>query len=202
MTDQPGSVALGNTYDKVSTKNGIERRLVDGFDAAFASLVPEKVDRCLEVGCGEGNQMRSLAESHPEATLTGVDIAGTDWLTQYHEKGSRISTADAAALPFADDAFDLVIVLEVLEHVDEPRAVLAEIARVATGTVIISVPWEPVWCAGNLLRGRYITSLGNTPGHLNHFTRRGLLRKVGELFEIDAVRKPLPWTFVRARVRS
>jgi SAM-dependent methyltransferase len=202
MTDQPGSVALGNTYDKVSTKNGIERRLVDGFDAAFASLVPEKVDRCLEVGCGEGHQMRSLAESHPEATLTGVDIAGPDWLAQFHEKGTAVSTGDAAALPFGDRMFDLVIALEVLEHVDEPRAVLAEIARVATDVVIISVPWEPVWCAGNLLRGRYITKLGNTPGHLNHFTRRGLLRAVGELFEVESVRKPLPWTFVRARVRS
>jgi len=202
MTDQPGSVALGNTYDKVSTKSGVERRLVDGFDAAFASLVPEKVDRCLEVGCGEGHQMRSLAESHPEATLTGVDIAGPDWLGEHHEKGSAISTADAAALPFGDRTFDLVIALEVLEHVDEPRTVLSEIARVANDVVIISVPWEPVWCAGNLLRGRYITKLGNTPGHLNHFTRRGLLRAVGEFFDVEAVRKPLPWTFVRARARS
>jgi hypothetical protein len=90
----------------------------------------------------------------------------------------------------------------VLEHLTDPRAALAEIARVANDTVVISVPWEPVWRAGNLLRGRYISALGNTPGHLQHFTRRKLLRAIGEFFEIEAVRRPLPWTFVRARVRA
>lgn len=203
MSAIPGAVAPGNLYDKVSTKNAVERHLVDGFASALASLLPDKVNRALDVGCGEGHHMRSLEESHPEAALTGIDIADATWLALWHrEQEGSVSTADATALPFADGSFDLVLALEVLEHVEQPREVLAEIARVANDVVIISVPWEPVWRAGNLLRGRYITDLGNTPGHIQHFTRRKLLRAVGELFDIEAVRKPLPWTFVRARVRA
>ena len=203
MSAIPGAVAPGNLYDKVSTKNAVERHLVDGFASALASLLPDKVNRGLDVGCGEGHHMRGVAESHPEAVLTGIDVADATWLALWHrhEEGC-VTTADATALPFAAGAFDLVMALEVLEHVTRPRDALAEIARVANDVVIISVPWEPVWRAGNLLRGRYITSLGNTPGHLQHFTRRKLLRAIDEFFDVEAVRKPLPWTFVRARVRA
>jgi SAM-dependent methyltransferase len=203
MSAIPGTVAPGNLYDKVSTKNAVERHLVDGFASALASLLPEKVDRGLDVGCGEGHHLRSVAESHPEAVLTGIDLADATWLGLWHGgRDGTVSSADASALPFADGAFDLVMALEVLEHVTRPRDVLAEIARVANDVVVISVPWEPIWRAGNLLRGRYVTALGNTPGHLQHFSRRKLLRAVGELFDIEAVRKPLPWTFVRARARA
>jgi 2-polyprenyl-3-methyl-5-hydroxy-6-metoxy-1,4-benzoquinol methylase len=203
MSATPGAVAPGNLYDKVSTKNAVERHLVDGFASALASLLPDEVDRGLDLGCGEGHHMRSVAESHPGAVLTGIDVADATWLALWHgERRGRVSTADAAALPFADRSFDLVMALEVLEHVARPHEVLAEIARVANDVVVISVPWEPVWRAGNLLRGRYVASLGNTPGHLQHFSRRKLLRAVGELFVVEAVRKPLPWTFVRARVRA
>jgi ubiquinone/menaquinone biosynthesis C-methylase UbiE len=202
MSAIPGTVAPGNLYDKVSTKNAVERHLVDGFASALASLLPEKVNRGLDVGCGEGHHMRSVTESHPEAVLTGIDVADATWLALWHrEQEGSVSTADATALPFVDGAFDLVLALEVLEHLTDPRAALAEIARVANDVVVISVPWEPVWRAGNLLRGRYITDLGNTPGHLQHFTRRKLLRAIGEHFDVEAVRRPLPWTFVRARVR-
>jgi ubiquinone/menaquinone biosynthesis C-methylase UbiE len=209
MSAVPGTVAPGNLYDKVATKNAVERRMVDGFAAALEALLPEKAHRILDVGCGEGHHMRSVGSLHPEAVMTGIDIADATWLAAWHRGPQRddlvprqVTTGDAVALPFADDTFDLILALEVLEHLTDPRAAVAEIARVASDTVVISVPWEPVWRAGNLLRGRYITALGNTPGHLQHFTRRRLLRMIGERFEIEAIRRPLPWTFVRARVKN
>jgi ubiquinone/menaquinone biosynthesis C-methylase UbiE len=193
-------VPIGNHYDKAATKHSLERRMVDGFAAELASLIPEDPRRVLDVGCGEGHHMQSIADARPKAVLNGIDVADPAWLAQWHPKGG-VASSDAAALPFASEAFDLVLALEVLEHVTEPRAVLAEIARVGHDRVILSVPWEPVWRAGNLVRGRYVTALGNTPGHLQHFTRRGFLRLVGEYFEVEAVRRPVPWTLVRARAR-
>ncbi|HMQ28482.1 MAG TPA: methyltransferase domain-containing protein, partial [Acidimicrobiales bacterium] len=98
--------------------------------------------------------------------------------------------------------FDLVLALEVLEHVPEPEAVLSEIARVGRGAVVLSVPWEPVWRLGNLARGRYVRDLGNTPGHIQHFGRGGFRRLVARHLDVREVRRPVPWTFVRADVRG
>ncbi len=60
------------------------------------------------------------------------------------------------------------------------------------------MPFEPIWRAGNLARGRYVRDLGNTPGHVNHWSRRGFARFVARRFEVEQVKSPLPWTMVRA----
>ena len=49
---------------------------------------------------------------------------------------------DATTLPFPDDSFDLVLAIEVLEHVPGPEAALSELARVCSGTFVASVPFS------------------------------------------------------------
>src|SRR6266571_3498995 len=81
-------------------------------------------------------------------------------------------TVDAKSLPFVADEFDLASAIEVLEHVPQPERTLAEMARCARSHLLVSVPREPLWRALNLARGAYVRQLGNTPGHLNHFSKR------------------------------
>jgi SAM-dependent methyltransferase len=195
------SVSVGNTYDKESTTNPVERRLVDGFDADLMALLPSNPARVLEVGCGEGNQLRKLGDALPGARLVGLDLAPPE-PEEWRVPSARMVCGSVLALPYADRSFDLVLALEMLEHVEDPDAALAEIARVSAGTALLSVPWEPVWRAGNLVRRRYLGQWGNTPGHIQHFTRRGFLRLVGRHFHVEAVKRPLPWTMVRARART
>jgi ubiquinone/menaquinone biosynthesis C-methylase UbiE len=108
---------------------------------------------------------------------------------------------DVTRLPFPDASVDLVVGLEVLEHVPDPRQAVAEIGRVAAGHVIVSVPREPIWRVGNMARGRYLRDLGNTPGHVNHWSARSFERFIGETLPVEQAWRPLPWTMVRARVR-
>ena len=191
MSDGP----VGNVYDKETASNPIERRLVGGFTEALRSLLPEQATRVLEVGCGEGNQLRRLRDTYPAAEIVGLDIAFDDDVSA---DGVDLVVASAMTLPFPDDAFDLVVGLEVLEHLPDPAVALREIARVGRGPVILSVPWEPVWRVGNVLRGRYVGAFGNTPGHLQHFSRRGFARLVSRYLWLEETRRPLPWTMVRA----
>ena len=100
---------------------------------------------------------------------------------------------------FADGEFDLVLAIEVLEHIPQPERALKEIARVCKGHVVFSVPLEPIWRIGNMARGRYIGQLGNTPGHVNHWTGKGFQRTVGTFFTIEQAANPMPWTMVRGR---
>jgi len=94
--------------------------------------------------------------------------------------------------------------LEVLEHLDYPDKALAEIARVLKpeGVLILGVPREYLWCTLNFMRGKYWSSLGNTPGHLNHWSTYTLKRYLRKHFgHVRDQRTPLPWTIVRAQKR-
>jgi ubiquinone/menaquinone biosynthesis C-methylase UbiE len=108
---------------------------------------------------------------------------------------------DATRLPFADESIDLVVGLEVLEHIPDPAPALREIARVCAAAVVFSVPREPIWRIGNMARGRYLRDLGNTPGHVNHWSARAFEQFVGAQFDVRASARPLPWTMIRATPR-
>jgi len=63
------------------------------------------------------------------------------------------------------------------------------------------VPREPIWRILNIARGKYIGDLGNTPGHVNHWSRRGFIDLLSRRFDVVEVRSPLPWTMALCRVR-
>ena len=90
---------------------------------------------------------------------------------------------------------------EVLEHVPDPARALAVLAALARPHLIVSVPREPLWRALNLARGRYWRALGNTPGHLQHWSTPAFLALLQQHLEVVELRTPLPWTIARCRVR-
>jgi hypothetical protein len=102
---------------------------------------------------------------------------------------------------FADDEFELAAAVEVLEHVSEPERTIRELVRIAARHMLVSVPREPLWRVLNLARGAYPRQLGNTPGHLNHWTSTEFVQLLKRHGEVLAVRTPLPWTMLLVRVR-
>ena len=201
VDDRP--VVTGNTYDKYASTNPIEQKMMAGFlrslDEMLDGLAPTRI---LEVGVGEGEITERLRARFPTAEIVGRRPARRrHWRPSGAERDVAAMFADATALPFADDTFDLVLAIEVLEHVPQPERALAEIARVGRGPLIASVPFEPIWRIGNMARRRYLRDFGNTPGHVNHWTRWGFKRFVGSTFAVTDTRSPLPWTMVRANLR-
>jgi ubiquinone/menaquinone biosynthesis C-methylase UbiE len=202
VNDATTNVA-GNTYDKYASTNPIERRMMAGFfdalDAMLADLRPSVV---VEVGAGEGRITERLVERLPAADVLGLDLLDGELADQWARLDVPMFFGDVTRLPFADRTIDLVVGLEVLEHVPEPRRALAEIARVCAGNVVLSVPREPIWRFGNMARGRYLRDLGNTPGHVNHWSAGGFERLVGERFDVVDTARPLPWTMIRGVPRT
>ncbi|WP_040492402.1 class I SAM-dependent methyltransferase [Ilumatobacter nonamiensis] len=200
MTDT--DVPTGNTYDKYGTTNPIERKMMEGFFAALDRFVDGLAPtRILEVGVGEGIVSERLATRFPDAKIVGLDLPDPELAAEWTAQDLMCMFADVVALPAPDDAFDLVVAIEVFEHFDDPPAALRELARVCTSDLLASVPFEPIWRIGNMARGRYLRDLGNTPGHINHWGRRGFTKFVDGEFEVQGVASPLPWTMVHARVR-
>lgn len=196
------SVPVGNTYDKYASQNPIERRLMQRFFAALdASLPSSRPARVLEVGVGEAHIAGRVVERYGELPIAGVDLPDPGLAAEWAASSIDGSFADIVDLPFADDQFDLVLAIEVLEHVSDPTAALGEIARVANDRVVLSVPREPIWRIANLARGKYFSDLGNTPGHIQHWSQKAFRRLVAQHFEVLEVSAPFPWTMVAAQLR-
>lgn len=173
----------------------------------FLRRLDRAVDGCgsprtiLEVGTGEGEVATRMTRRFPAAATLGVDLPDPSLVRHWTEVAWAPAFADAGHLPFRDRSVDLVLAIEVLEHLAAPEAALAELARVGSGWVVLSVPLEPLWRAGNVVRRRYLGTLGNTPGHVQHWGRRAFTSLVGRHLDVHAVMSPLPWTLVVARPR-
>ena len=89
----------------------------------------------------------------------------------------------------------------VTEHVPDPEATLAEMCRVTARYLVVSVPREPLWRILNVARGAYLSRLGNTPGHLHHWSTRSVVRLLSRHGEVIETRTPLPWTVLLVRLR-
>jgi len=202
-TESADGGVVGNVYDKYETTNPIARRLMNGFLGAVSALYDEaRPSSVLEVGCGEGRLADFLIRSGPPPEAFDATDVSLAALAEGLDSRIQFSEASVYDLPYEDASVDLVVACEVLEHMKTPALALAEIARVARSGVLVSTPREPLWRALNLMRGHYIGQGGNTPGHIQHFSRRGLLDLVESRLDVVAVRSPLPWTVVLARPRG
>jgi len=195
----------GNFYDKYHTRNPIARWLMGGFLDAFGTLVlaqPERV--AVEVGCGEGELSMRLAKA-------GFRVQGYDIALDAVIEARRRALAAGLTIPFAQAALadlratlraPLLVCCEVLEHLPDPESGLADLAQMADPWLLISVPREPLWRALNMCRGRYLRDLGNTPGHINHWSAAAFQRLLRTRFDIHELRQPLPWTMALCRRRG
>lgn len=184
-------------FAKYETNNPLARKLVRSFQRAIVDLLSGIDYQSLhEVGCGDGYNMEVLV-SIKEADCSGSDIE-KDALILAKERNPSVAFLEASVyqLPFRDNSFDVVVICEVLEHLEYPIKALLEVKRVTKKYCLLSVPNEPIWRILNIARGAYWKNWGNTPGHINHWSKKQFICLVSQYFKIDKVKNPLPWTLV------
>ena len=188
---------------KFQTANPIAGGLIDRLYREVAAVaVATEATSLLDAGCGEGEALARLGDQAPERTAA-VDLdRDAVALTQNRLPGVDVSRHSIEALPFEDDSFDLVLCLEVLEHVPEPGAALAELARVCSGRIVLSVPDEPWFRLGSLARGKYLRGLGDHPEHVNHWSQRSLRAMLEQEVEVISLPRSFPWAIAECRPRS
>ncbi|MCC5067953.1 class I SAM-dependent methyltransferase [Xanthomonas campestris] len=177
-----------------------------GFLSSFGELVARAgtPGDALEVGCGEGElsirmdaagwRVRAcdIAEEAVQEARRRVAAAGLN---------IPVERADVCDIGDCYKPVDLVVCCEVLEHLDSPEQALRTLLALSRRYVLVSVPREPIWRILNMVRGSYWTDLGNTPGHIQHWSRREFLSMLSEHAEVVDVRNPLPWTIALCRAR-
>ncbi len=204
VTVSDDGVVTGNTYDKYGSTNPLVRRLMGGFERTLDELMARAQPRSLlDVGCGEGVLVQQWALSLPEIRVVGIDLEEESIQAGWAERQApnlQYRTMPAEDLPFADGEFDVATAIEVLEHVPHPEHTVAEMARCAERHLLVSVPREPLWRMLNMARGAYLGQLGNTPGHLNHWSKRSFARLLSRHGEVVELRSPFPWTMLLVRL--
>ncbi|MBV9387076.1 MAG: methyltransferase domain-containing protein [Chroococcidiopsidaceae cyanobacterium CP_BM_ER_R8_30] len=201
-------IIAGNIYDKYGTGNPIEKYLVAGFihavDKLFCSTNACNIH---EIGCGEGHLSIALARRHPGVRLRACDLsqqvinlaidnsikAGVD---------IKFQVASVYDLSFEENTAELVVCCEVLEHLEYPGRALEVLCQLANPYLIVSVPHEPIWSILNLIRGKYLTRLGNTPGHVQRWSKASFIQLIDSYMDIIEVLTPLPWIIVLCRRRT
>lgn len=157
-----------------------------------------------EIGCGEGQIMGILYDNGYQ--VSGIDIedeAVQITKDNFRSKGIDIDVREGSI--YEAHSFErgrMILCCEVLEHLEEPEKALENIASATDGYLLVSVPREPLWCMLNMARGKYWSAWGNTPGHINHWSKRkfvSLCRKYGK---VEKVMSPLPWTMVLIKTDS
>jgi 2-polyprenyl-3-methyl-5-hydroxy-6-metoxy-1,4-benzoquinol methylase len=187
----------------------IGQHLLDRYFATVDELVERATittadARVLEVGCGEGLSTMRLRRALP----TSVRLEASEFVehliprARQNNPGLEVTHESIYELTHGDGEFDLVFLLEVLEHLDHPDRGLSELKRVTRhdGHLVLGVPREPLWRVLNMARGQYWKAWGNTPGHLNHWSSGAVVRFVEEHYgPVLVKRTPLPWTIVLAK---
>jgi SAM-dependent methyltransferase len=131
----------------------------------------------LEVGCGTGFVLAGIAQTRPRLQLTGSEAA-TEGLefTAARVPGAALIQMDALSIPFREE-FDVVAACDVIEHIEDDRAVLAELAAALTpgGGLLITVPQHPgLWSQFDV-----------HAGHVRRYRAAELSKRVAEAgFEI------------------
>ena len=194
-------VVTGNTYDKYGTRNPVARWFMRGFETSISRLVEASgADSIHEVGCGEGYWVirwcqRGLSARGSDFSRQVIDLAKRNAVEAgVSEDSFRVgSIYDVAG---DRDSADLIVCCEVLEHLEHPEEALQGLLRIVHGGLIVSVPQEPLWRFLNVARGRYLADLGNTPGHVQHWSTRGFVDLVSNYFQVLEVLSPTPWTML------
>jgi len=131
----------------------------------------------LDIGCGFGSYMDRLISK-------GIDCTGVETnnncVTYSRNKGLHVLEMEAQNLKFSDESFDTIIMVEVLEHLENPDLVMNEIKRVTNNNLIISVP--------NIESIPYLSKYNVVPWHIleathiNFFTKDSLKNYLKKFF--------------------
>jgi 2-polyprenyl-3-methyl-5-hydroxy-6-metoxy-1,4-benzoquinol methylase len=194
------SVVVGNFFNKYESKNPIVKWIMNGFTSNLNELVLRVKPKTInEIGCGEGYWVIHWTNKGYQArgsdfSKTAINLAKIN--AKNHGVDPSLFKISSIYNLSKKDQADLIICCEVMEHLESPEKALHCLQKITSRFIILSVPNEPLWRFLNLLRGKYFLSLGNTPGHIQHWSRKEFVKLISKNFKILSIKSPLPWTML------
>lgn len=202
----PEAISTTN-YEKFNTRDRVALATHSRFYGTIGRIVrPIDGGSVLDAGCGEGESVKRLRHLLP-GNIIGIDKnPNSVAFASDRLPGVDFRVGDVCRTEFGDSSFDLVLCLEVLEHLGDPDAGLRELSRVAKGDIVVSVPYEPWFrigfAIGNILKGRYLRRWGDSPEHVQHWNPKTFRALLEKHVEVQDMRTVFPWVIAHCRKRA
>jgi len=151
-------------------KGGIARIYWNYRDKLTFSCLGSKDSLVADLGCGEGITLENAGRLFPEKCFIGIDGLKENLLIcrNHHLK---VTAGDVYQLPFKNDAFDCIFLLEVIEHLTEPEKAMTEMHRILRpqGRMVMIFPNDAVFKIARLLTLKLKEAFYD-PGHVRQWT--------------------------------
>ena len=180
---------------KYLSRNPVKQFLLNKFLFQICKLVKEINPRTvLDAGCGEGFIADRLLKIKPSLDYTGLDTSQIAIeKARQNVKKAKFIISDINKIPFPNGNFDLVICLEVLEHLSDPEKGLFQLFRVTNKTALISVPDEPLFSYLRLFAFSDISKFGRHKEHISFWNKSTFPKFLKKKFTRVILFKSLPW---------
>lgn len=206
MKSKTKKILIGNEEKEIiiGTQNKYKKQnmMQKAFDKRLKELLSfHKPKNVLEIGCGEGHVISIVKEMYPDCRLVAADIS-EDLLESSKKAGADevvLVGAEPVKLDYEANSFDMVLMIEVLEHLHIPEKSLKEVHRLCNSYFIASVPNEPIYKIAQFLTLHNIKDFGNTPGHVNHWSKRAFIDFLTPYFQVEKVYNPYLWTLTLSK---
>jgi len=173
------------------------RALADNISA----MIPDDAATLLDVGCGDGTLARAITNRRPRLEAAGVEIRARP------HTAIPVREFDGRILPFADRSYDVVLLVDVLHHAEEPTLLIREAGRVAARAVIIKDHLTGAWLSherlqmmdwvGNIGHGVPLRYAYWSPQQWRDAFREAGLREVDRREKLGLYGPVLRWFFER-----
>ena len=174
--------------DSISKTMDYPRLKYDILKSVIEESRPKKL---LDIGCGAGKFLATLQKEFPEIEFTGIDASKKAIAEgkKAHPK-MHFFNRNAEDTKFNDEEFDIIIMLDVLEHVRDPEKALSEVTRILrkNGLFHTFIPCEShsiYWLSEKILG---FHTKEQTAGHIQRFSRKTICMKISKTMEIKQKR--------------
>jgi len=179
-----------------TSKNFLIKFLVKRFnDLIYYFIRPLNINTVFDVGCGEGYIINYIRKKNPNLKFKGIDIMEKNLKkARVLNPGIEFEHVDFLKEKYKPNSFDLILCTEVLEHLNNPEEAVKKLRKICKKYYLVSVPNEPFWRIANIIRLAHLKTLGNTPHHLNNWTKNQFKRFLQRYFSEVNVRTSSVWT--------